>query len=115
VLLVGENSVVPCRDVDILVEPRQDVGVGKWLVAGRCDEEELIGFQERADGFLRRASGLVPLVHEGVDIDIDDRSFTLLLSVVNPADDWYDGVHERVVVHTVLTMEGYGLRIVITI
>ena len=61
---------------------------------------------------LETLSSLLSPLHHGLHTYIDNRSLTFLLPVVNPSDDRHYGVHETLVVHTVLAMEMGGQRIV---
>ena len=112
-LVIGEDGMSVGGDVDVLIEPvvglRIIVGIGRC----RCYEKQVVVFQQCADGFLRRALRLLPLVDEGADGDVDDGAFPTLLAVVYPSDDGHDGVHEAMVVHAVLAVESHGLRIVL--
>ncbi len=79
----------------------------------RCHDQQLIVFYQAADGFLAAAHGLLPLVGQRVETDIDDGALALLLPVVEPANDGQHRVHEAVVVHAVLAVEADGPRIVL--
>ena len=103
----------PDRDGDIFEEPLVDITVMFRFCWCRSDEVELISLQEGSHRLLCRTHGFAVLITQSTDVDINDRALSLFLAVVYPADNRYNGMHERVVVHPMLSMETDSGRIVL--
>ena len=111
-LLVGEDGVTIGRDGNVVVKPCVDIGIVLRLYWGRGYEVELVGLEQGADGLLGRTVGLLVLIGEGVDVDIDDRTLATFLMIVDPTDDGNHSMHEGVVVHAMFAMKADGSRVV---
>jgi hypothetical protein len=57
---------------------------------------------------------MIIAVFQRLNTYIDDGTLASLLMVVDPTDDGHHGMHERAVIHTVLTMKASGLGVVFT-
>ena len=89
--------MVPSGYVDVICQPT--IGV-------LCpDEINLIVLNQHAYGFLNGREGFLVVIHQTFYTYIYYRTLTLLLKIVNPTDDGNNAVHERTVVHAVLTVE----------
>ena len=111
-LLVGEDGVTIGWDSDVVVKPGVDISIVLRLDWGRGYEVELVGLEQGADGLLGRTVGLLVLIGEGVDVDIDDRTLATFLMIVDPTDDGNHSMHEGVVVHAMFAMKADGGKVV---
>ena len=108
--LVGDDGVTPGWHADVLLQLLLEVadGGGRHIEA---DEVDLIALYELAHSLLAGGPRLAVGLPQGFGADVDDGPLALLLPVVDPAYDGQHGVHERVVVHAVLTVKVYGLQV----
>ena len=86
------------------------------MVVGRTSREEIeaVAFYEKADCLHHTRQRFAIAVVHRIVINEHDGTLTTLLSIVNPTNHGHHGMHERLVIHAVSTMEMNGLGIMLT-
>ncbi len=110
--LIGEEYVSPCRSTQIFLHPCHVCHHLLGSVGRRRGEDiDIVMFEQCLVSLVHGGCGVSVAVAKSLDVDIDNRAFTLLLTVVDVTDKRQQIVHGYLVGQTMFAVEGDGVGV----